>query len=40
MEKTAQNFNRAKGSYLEVWYGDGANAETCAKLKELLTFAE
>jgi hypothetical protein len=40
MEKTAHNSNRAKGSYLEVWYGDGANVETCARLKELLTFAE
>lgn len=38
MEQTAANFNKAQGKYLEIWYGDGANTQTCAKLRELVKF--
>ena len=40
MQRTADHFNQAKGRYLEVWYGDGANVQTCAKLKSLVSFAK
>ena len=35
MELTVFNLVRAGSEYWELWQGDGANRDTCAKLRQL-----
>jgi len=39
MEMTILNYIRADAEYMELWYGDGANIQTCEKLNEIYTRA-
>ena len=39
MEMTVYNFLQADSEYLEVWWGDGKNKDTCKELLELINHA-